>query len=261
MSGESYDYLPYCASGIEPGGTDMVRRLSITVPDELWDNLTHLDPSPSALVQRALRCLSDKEGSGARPTPIEAAAADIPYWQDTLDSLTEQATELWAEGYKAVIMGLHDGIVSLAWLDRIVKLYRPDELPLLLMEAADHFLGLRHTCKSIFDGFLNRPATLEEVEEILFGASQEIVLEDVWLQDHRELLVGCCRIITIQETGLLASNANSEYFRTGRDGHPETDIPYSLFEGMASALFDTAAAIRRRVRSENNPAKILSMRQ
>ena len=259
MSGESYDSLPYCASGIEPGGTDMVRRLSITVPDELWDNLTHLDPSPSALVQRALRCLSDKEGSGARPTPIEAAAADIPYWQDTLDSLTEQATELWAEGYKAVIMGLHDGIVSLAWLDRIVKLYRPDELPLLLMEAADHFLGTRHTYENIRP---NASSTMaDEVEEVLFGNFQRTDLGEEWEVEHRELLIGCCRIITIQETGLLADHVNSDYLRVGRHGGPESNIPYSLFEGMASALFDTTVAIRRRVRSENNPAELGSLRQ
>ena len=97
----------------------MGRRLSITVPDELWDDLTPLDPSPSALVQRALRCLYATEGPGAGPTPIEAAAADIPYWQSALDGLTEQATELRAEGYEAVIMGTYEGVLTLGWLEMV----------------------------------------------------------------------------------------------------------------------------------------------
>jgi hypothetical protein len=242
----------------------MARRLSITVPDELWDELTHLDSSPSALVQRALRCLSDKEGSGAEPTPFEAAAADIPYWQAALDELAEQATELRAEGYEAVIMAFHDGIVGLAWLDRIVQDYRPDELPLLLSGAADQFLAMRHASRSPADdvSFYLRPAKLEEVEEVLFGTVDDISrVPETWNEDHRELLVGLCRIITIQERGLLASNANGDHFRLCRGDFPTTDIPYSLFEGMASALFDTVGAVRRRVRSQSNPAELGSFLQ
>ena len=240
----------------------MVRRLSITVPDELWDELIHLDPSPSSLVQRALRSLSDKEGSGAGPTPFEAAAADIPYWQDALDELAEQATELRAEGYEAVIKGLHDGIVGLAWLERIVQDYRPDELPLLLSGAADQFLKMRHALRPEGELFCDRPIKSEEVEEVLFGTvSHASQLDEDWNEDHRELLVGLCRIITIQKRGLLASNGNGNHFRLCRGDFPTTDIPYSLFEGMASALFDTAAAVRRRVRSQSNPAELGSFLQ
>lgn len=240
----------------------MVRRLSITVPDELWDELIHLDPSPSSLVQRALRSLRDKEGSGAGPTPFEVAAADIPYWQAALDGLATQAAELRAEGYEAVIMGLHDGIVTLAWLERIIQDYRPDELPLLLSEAADQFLKMRHASRPEGDQFVDRPVKWEEVEEVLFGTvSHASQLDEDWNEDHRELLVGLCRIITIQKRGLLASNANGNHFRLCRGDFPTTDIPCSLFEGMASALFDTAGAVRRRVRSQSNPAELGSFLQ
>ncbi len=232
----------------------MARRLSITVPDELWDELIHLDPSPSSLVQRALRCLSDKEGPGAGPTPFEAAAADIPYWQDALDELARQATELRAEGYEAVIMAFHDGIVGLAWLDKIVQDYRPDELPQLISRAADYFLHRRHV-GGHSDG---RAVRVEEVHNVLFGWGST---EPEWDEDHRELLEGLCRIITIQERGLLKENANGDHFRLARGDYPTTDIPYSLFEGMTSALFDTAAAVRRRVRSTSNPAELGSFLQ
>ena len=233
----------------------MARRLSITVPDELWDELTHLDSSPSGLVQRALRCLSDKEGPGAGPTPLEAAAADIPYWQDALDELAAQATELRAEGYEAVIMAFHDGIVGLAWLDRIVQDYRPDELPQLLSKAADYFLRRRHVCS----GDPTKPVQPDEANEVLFGSDGTREVE--WDEDHRDLLEGLCRIITIQERGHLRENANGDHFRLARGDYPSTDIPYSLFEGMASALFDTAGAVRRRVRSQSNPAELGSFLQ
>ncbi len=248
----------------------MVRRLSITVPDELWDELTHLDPSPSALVQRALRCLHATEGPGAGPTPIEAAAADIPYWQLALDNLTEQATELRAEGYEAVIMGTYEGALTLGWLEMVARDYRSDELPQILADAADVFLKQRHLVALPGDTgglnrFAQRPVEHDEVLELLFGDPNQMV-DSPWDEEHRELLVGLSSTIAIQETGHLATNANGNHFRlrkVGEDGweEPTTDIPHSLWEGMAAAIFDTVAAVQRRVRTENNPATLGSFRQ
>ena len=247
----------------------MVRRLSITVPDQLWDELIHLDSSPSALVQRALRCLHATEGPGAGPTPIEAAAADIPYWQHALDNLTDQATELRAEGYEAVIMGTYEGVVTLGWLEMVERDYHPDELPQLLADAGDVFLAQRH--RVVLPGdeggsrFVDRPVEENEVLELLFGDPDQRV-GSPWDEEHRELLVGLSSIIAIQETGHLATNANGNHFRlrkVGEDGweEPTTDIPHSLWEGMTAAIFDTVAAVQRRVRTENNPATLGSFRQ
>ena len=248
----------------------MVRRLSITVPDELWDELTHLDPSPSALVQRALRCLHTTEGPGAGPTPIEAAAADIPYWQSALDNLTDQATELRAEGYEAVIMGTYEGVVTLGWLEMMARDYRPDELPQLLADAGDVFLKQRHRVQlpGDTDGlnrFAQRPVEEDEVLALLFGDSNQRI-DSPWDEEHRELLVGLSSIIAIQETGHLATNANGNHFRLREVGEdrmeePTTDIPYSLWEGMTAAIFDTVVAVQRRVRTENNPATLGSFRR
>ena len=247
----------------------MVRRLSITVPDELWDELTHLDPSPSALVQRALRCLHATEGPGAGPTPIEAAAADIPYWQSALDNLTDQATELRAEGYEAVIMGTYEGVVTLGWLEMVARDYRPDELPQLLADAGDVFLAQRHRVQLPGDEgvsrFVDRPVEEDEVLELLFGDPNHRV-GSPWDEEHRELLVGLSSIIAIQETGHLATNANGTHFRLREVGEdrreePTTDIPHSLWEGMTAAIFDTVVAVQRRVRTENNPATLGSFRR
>jgi hypothetical protein len=247
----------------------VVRRLSITVPDELWDELTHLDPSPSALVQRALRCLHATEGPGAGPTPIEAAAADIPYWQSALDNLTDQATELRAEGYEAVIMGTYEGVVTLGWLEMVARDYRPDELPQLLADAGDVFLAQRHRVQLPGDEgvsrFVDRPVEEDEVLELLFGDPNHRV-GSPWDEEHRELLVGLSSIIAIQETGHLATNANGTHFRLREVGEdrreePTTDIPHSLWEGMTAAIFDTVVAVQRRVRTENNPATLGSFRR
>lgn len=241
----------------------MVRRLSITVPDDLWDDLTHLDPSPSALVQRALRCLHESEGPGAGLTLIETAAADFPDWQQALDRLTEQATELRAEGYEAVIVGVHEGVVTLGWLEQIVRDYNRDELPGLLADAADIFLRQRN-CNDPSGGgkFINRPVEHEDVLELLFGNPDAQLPGYYWDEEHRDLLVGLCSIITIQEAGLLATNANGSHFRLrAGDSEPTTDIPYSLWEGMSAAIFDTTAAVHRRVRAENTPTASGKSRQ
>ncbi len=250
-------------SSKRPGGTAVVRRLSITVPDELWDELTHLDPSPSALVQRALRCLHDTEGPGARPTPIEVAAADIAYWKRALDNLTEQATELRAEGYEAVIMAVYEGAVTLGWLEMVARDYRVGELPQILADAADVFLTQRH--RPATPKFIDRPVEYEDVMDLLFG-NPDCLLKSPWDDEHREVLTGLSSIIAIQETGLLATNANGTHFRLRvvHDdgwGEPTTDIPYSLWEGMAAAVFDTVAAVQRRVRAENTPATLGMFRQ
>ena len=158
----------------------MVRRLSITVPDQLWDELIHLDSSPSALVQRALRCLHATEGPGAGPTPIEAAAADIPYWQHALDNLTDQATELRAEGYEAVIMGTYEGVVTLGWLEMVERDYHPDELPQLLADAGDVFLAQRHRVVLPGDeGGIHVRDPLEHVDQVAAVVAHQEELRQV----------------------------------------------------------------------------------
>ena len=61
----------------------MSRRLSITVSDDLWDAVSHLDDTQSGVVQKALILLRDEEGEVAR-TDFEKAAEDIPTYRTAL---------------------------------------------------------------------------------------------------------------------------------------------------------------------------------
>jgi hypothetical protein len=238
----------------------MTRRLSITVPDKLWDELTHLEQSPSALVQRALRCLHSTEGPGAGPTPIEAAAADIPYWQSVLDNLTEQATELRAEGYEAVILAVNEGAIGLYELELVTQQYSVDELPELLLEGGDLFLRARHAMDPGENERYERGGlTLEDWDEMPWPD-----LPDDWDDGNELLFEVICRIIVTQTDGWLREHANGMHFRLGGGrygGRPTADIPLSLWEGMTAAIFDTVSAVRRRVRAENNLATLGSFRQ
>jgi hypothetical protein len=237
----------------------MVRRLSITVPDELWDSLTYLDQSPSGLVQRALRCLHDVEGSGSDPTAFESAAGDIPYWESVVDNLSDQATELRAEGYEAMIMAMHEGSVGLHWLEWIATHYALEDLPPLMSQAADVWQSQRCTWGN-GASFLDRPVFEWEVDTVLFG-EEASKLNIKWDEDHRELIWGVCKTIVIQKSGLLSTECNSDKFQLSPDQDPTTDIPLSLWEGMAAAIFDVVATVRRRVRTESNPARLGSYRQ
>ena len=145
----------------------------------------------------------------------------------------------------------------------VARDYRVGELPQILADAADVFLTQRH--RPATPKFIDRPVEYEDVMDLLFG-NPDCLLKSPWDDEHREVLTGLSSIIAIQETGLLATNANGTHFRLRvvHDdgwGEPTTDIPYSLWEGMAAAVFDTVAAVQRRVRAENTPATLGMFRQ
>ena len=71
----------------------MSRRLSITVSDDLWDAVSHLDDTQSGVVQKALILLRDEEGEVAR-TDFEKAAEDIPTYQTALAVASPQLKNL-----------------------------------------------------------------------------------------------------------------------------------------------------------------------
>ena len=217
----------------------MVRRLSITVPDELWDSLSHLEQSPPALVQRSLRCLRKSEGINRQMTPLEAAAADIPEWKDAIDELTEQATELRAEGYEAVMTTIHDGQLGISWLEIVCENYSIATLPRALSRAADQYLR----CLNLATETADQTPT---AEQILKHANSE------WVEEHRSLLFGLTQIIQHQVDGDL-KRIGLKNFQLGPSSEPSTRIPLSLFDGMAHSIFDIVSTVRTRVLEENSP--------
>lgn len=229
----------------------MVRRLSITVPDELWDNLTHLDPSPSSLVQRALRCLRDTEGLGDERTPLEVAAAEKSGWDDVLAMLTDEAAERRAEGYQAVFTALTEGNIGLWDLELVVQQYSIDEVPRMISESANRFLSQRQNqdddrSSRYYQGGL-------DLQDWLHLVGQPSKVPSDWEEYHGGFYDTICRIIVAQPDGLLRTNANGNSFRLTSDEWPTVDIPLSLYEGMAAAFFDIVATVRRKVRTERSP--------
>ena len=230
----------------------MTRRLSITVPDDLWDAVSHLDDSQSGLVQKALRCLRDAEGTEGGLTRIETEATTDSYDERVLADLAEQARELYEEGYEAVIVALHDRAIFLDWLELITQNYSKSELPRKLSDAADYFLALRNNDPEGTGEWIERSVTIKEVDEVCQQAWREF--KDGWDEEHYPLLRGVARTIVSQNEGELTSRANgANVFHLGPGETPETRIPLSLWEGMAAAIFDTVAAIRRRVLADNAP--------
>jgi hypothetical protein len=230
----------------------MTRRLSITVPDDLWDAVSHLDDSQSGLVQKALRCLRDTEGAGGNTTRIETEAATDAYYERVLAELAAQARELYEEGYEAVIVALHDSAIFLDWLELITHDYSKNELPRKLSDAADYFLNLRNRHPSGSGEWIERSVTIEEVDEVCRQA--QVRYEYGWDEEHYPLLRGAAKIIVTQVEGELASRANGAgVFHLAPGETPSAQVPRSLCDGMAAAIFDTVAAVRRRVLFENAP--------
>ena len=244
----------------------MVRRLSITVPDELWDGLTHLDPSPSSLVQRALRCLSDSEGLGASSTQLEDAAAGIPHWQSVLDNLTEEAIESRSQGYEVMIQAIHQGDMHLRGLELVSQGRPADQVPGVLMFAARHFLYVREIGREHLeeqnwpsdgkDKYSRREKKLRDTD-FLFGDCDGFTyaIDMGWDRNEIELLEWLFGLFIGRMEGgssCLMHLQNSVSFDPSR--LPATDIPLSFFEGMAAAIVDIIATVRRRVRAESNPA-------
>jgi len=222
----------------------MTRRLSITVPDELWDPLTNLEGSPSALVQRALRCLQDKVDSSAPLTTFETITVGVPKYQEVFDHLTGEAAELRAEGYESVVQAVHVGVVGLSWLELIAHGYLPTKLPRRLSEAADRFLAARaldHPDGG--DDWISKSVTANDLEGLIACAD---LPADRPIRD-KKLFEGMSRLIVAQSDGPLLEHAN------GPDNlpSPSENIPMSFWEGMADAIYDTVASVRRRVLAEN----------
>ena len=230
------------------GTTSMTRRLSITVPDELWDPLINLEGSPSALVQRALRCLQEKVDSPAPLTTFETITVGVTKYQEVFDKLTEEAAELRAEGYESVVQAVHVGAVGLSWLELVAHGYMPTGLPRRLSQAADWFQSARaldHPDGS--DEWLDKPVTVKDLE----GPEGLIAYADLpggqGLLDRERLFEGVCQLIVAQSDGLLVEHANGP----NTPPCPSANIPMSFWEGMADAIHDTVASVRRRVRAEN----------
>ena len=224
----------------------MTRRLSITVPDELWDPLTNLEGSPSALVQRALRCLQEKVDSPAPLTTFETITVGVTKYQEVFDQLTEEAAELRAEGYESVVQAVHVGAVGLSWLELVAHGYMPTGLPRRLSQAADSFQSARaldHPDGT--DEWLEKPVTVKDLE----GPEGLIAYADLPAGQvpHERLFEGVCRLIVAQSDGLLVEHANGP----NTPPCPSANIPMSFWEGMADAIHDTVASVRRRVRAEN----------
>ena len=249
----------------------MVRRLSITVPDELWDELTHLDPSPSALVQRALRCLSDTEGPGASPTQLEVAAAELPHWQSVLDNLTNEAMTRRAAGYELMINGLNADDLDLRALELISQGYPADQLPGFLMLAVRHFLYVREIGRDRIEKQFQRGEITDDERfewqtsklrstDFLFGDCDgfDHAIGMGWDSDEVEILEYLYSLFI----GRISSNSLSGHWLSDLENGvhnfdpsrlPGTDITLSFFEGMAAAILDIIGTVRRRVRAESKP--------
>ena len=247
----------------------MVRRLSVTVPDELWDSVSHIDKSQSALVQRALARLRAVEGVTDGMTPVELAAKDDPMYHKVLETLVEESTELREAGYHTVLVGLSfftsaaiRGYLDLDWLEFMVKDYSRTELPYKLSEAADQFLEIR--CLHGDHGeWLNR----QLIPDDLFAVCDERAngVGRKWGPSDLRLFYGMAGIIISQVVGIkqdpprdtrLSHGANeAQVFEFTPDEQPSTRIPLSFFEGMAAAIFDTVETVKRRVQAENSPTR------
>ena len=81
----------------------MTRRLSITVPDDLWDAVSHMNDSQSGLVQQALRCLRDTNGAPGLMTPVEVGATEMDLYSRVLDNLTEQAAAAVGQSRRPIL--------------------------------------------------------------------------------------------------------------------------------------------------------------
>ncbi len=221
----------------------MTRRLSITVPDELWDPLTNLEKSPSALVQRALRCLQEKVESPTALTTFETISSEVAKYQEVFDQLTGEAAELRSEGYESVVHAVHVRAVGLSWLEVIAHGYLPAKLPGRLSQAADWFQAARALDHP--DGtsdWIEKPVTVKDLEgsEGLISCADGPAGSPV--TDER-LFEGVSRLIVAQSDGLLRQHANGP----NNLPCPSANIPMSYWEGMADAIYDTVASVRRRI--------------
>ena len=230
----------------------MSYRFSISVPEQLWDSVSHLEGSPSALVQLALKRLQDLQGAS-----IERLEG-TPEWQEVLDVLFDAAAGSRLEGYNTVLEALQSRDIDLHWLEAIVEDYSIDTVPGLLSKAAEEFLLERNVAPRNEDGkwveIDGRPEgfTADEIPSRI----SRLVGTGGWWEENQLLLQGTWKIIIAQGAGELADRVNGDDFRYNPDFEPKTGIQLVFWEGMAEAIFDVVTSVRRRLRRDSPQSSV-----
>ncbi len=233
----------------------MSRRLSITVSDDLWDAVSHLDDTQSGVVQKALILLRDEEGEVAR-TDFEKAAEDIPTYRTALAVLEGYAEDMYQEGYEHLIDSLASIVILPSWIEDTASKYSPSKLGRKLADAGDVFATRRHSNNKWIEG----QVTSEDLSDFL----EKEALPGLWGGSDYDLLAGLCGIIVTAANphDTLPSGTNSAgYTAFGADGEPRARVALFLWEGIAAAIFDTFAAMKRAVRMTDAPRETDEGRQ
>ncbi len=233
----------------------MSRRLSITVSDDLWDAVSHLDDTQSGVVQKALILLRDEEGEVAR-TDFEKAAEDIPTYQTALAVLEGYAEDMYQEGYEHLIDSLASIVVLPSWIEDTASKYSPSKLGRKLADAGDVFATRRHSNNKWIEG----QVTSEDLSDFL----EKEALPGLWGGSDYDLLAGLCGIIVTAanpDDTLPAGTNRAGYTAFGADGEPRARVALFLWEGIAAAIFDAFAAMKRAVRMTDAPRETDEGRQ
>ena len=220
----------------------MSRRLSITVSDDLWDAVSHLDDTQSGVVQKALILLRDEEGEVAR-TDFEKAAEDIPTYQTALAVLEGYAEDMYQEGYEHLIDSLASIVILPSWIEDTASKYSPSKLGRKLADAGDVFATRRQSNNKWIEG----QVTSEDLSDFL----EKEALPGPWGDSDYDLLAGLCAIIVTAanpDDELPSGTNRAGYTAFGADGEPMAKVALLLWEGMAAAIFDAFAAMKRAVR-------------
>ncbi len=233
----------------------MSRRLSISVPDDLWDAVSHLDDTQSGVVQKALIRLRDEEGELAR-TDFEKEAESNPTYRTALAVLEGYAEDMYQEGYEHLIDSLASIVILPSWIEDTASKYSPSKLGRKLADAGDVFATRRHSNNKWIEG----QVTSEDLADFL----EKEALPGLWGGSDYDLLAGLCGIIVTAANphDTLPSGTNSAgYTAFGADGEPRARVALFLWEGIAAAIFDTFAAMKRAVRMTDAPRETDEGRQ
>ena len=231
----------------------MSRRLSITVSDDLWDAVSHLDDTQSGVVQKALILLRGEEGrSGGilegATTDLEKEAKVNPTYQTALMILEGYAEDMYQEGYEHVMDALAANVIFPDWIERTASGYSPSELGGKLADAGDVFATRRHSNNKWIEGRV----TSDDLSDFL----EKKALPGAWGNSGFDLLRGLCTIIVTaaNPSDDLPSGTNSAgYTAFGADGEPRARVAFLLWEGMAAAIFDAFAVMKRVARVTDAP--------
>jgi len=233
----------------------MSRRLSITVSDDLWDAVSHLDDTQSGVVQKALILLRE-EGGFARTDWEKEAEADTPGYRSAKAALDAWAEDTYQEGYEHVIDALAASVIFPRWIEETASNYSPSKLGRKLADAGDVFATRRHSNNKWIEG--------EVTSEDLLDFLDKKALPGLWGDSDYDLLAGLCGIIVTAANphDTLPSGTNSAgYTAFGADGEPRARVALFLWEGIAAAIFDTFAAMKRAVRMTDAPRETAEGRQ